>query len=138
MLDEHPSLPFPHSGREKSCGRSPLTRYGALIIVSLVLAKWFWRYDNGLAFCRWLLVSLRGWQRHADGLVEDGWHLVLPGRLGYHGNRLEIYRWRSVLLLQALCYLWWVALLYPLERGMPGRKDFGDGCDPKVRYGCLR
>ena len=35
MLDEHPSLPFPHTGREKSCGRSSLTRYGALIIVSL-------------------------------------------------------------------------------------------------------
>ena len=35
VLDEHPSLPFPHTGREKSCGRSPLTRYGALIIVSL-------------------------------------------------------------------------------------------------------
>ena len=26
---------FPHSGLEKSCGRSPLTRYGTLIIVSL-------------------------------------------------------------------------------------------------------
>ena len=35
MLDEQPSLPFLHSGLEKSCGRSPLTRYGALIIVSL-------------------------------------------------------------------------------------------------------
>jgi hypothetical protein len=35
VLDEHPSLPFPHAGREKSCGRSPLTRYGALSIVSL-------------------------------------------------------------------------------------------------------
>jgi hypothetical protein len=23
VLDEHPSLPFPHSGREKSCGWSP-------------------------------------------------------------------------------------------------------------------
>ena len=35
MLDEHPSLPFPHTGLERPCGRSPLTRYGALIIVSL-------------------------------------------------------------------------------------------------------
>ena len=35
MLDEYPSLPFPHSDPEKSCGRSPLTRYGTVIIVSL-------------------------------------------------------------------------------------------------------
>ena len=35
MLDEHPSLPFPHAGLERPCGRFPLTRYGALIIVSL-------------------------------------------------------------------------------------------------------
>ena len=37
VLDEQPFLPFPHAGLEKSCGRSPLTRYGALIIVSLKL-----------------------------------------------------------------------------------------------------
>ncbi|RRF93197.1 MAG: hypothetical protein DUD39_17040 [Coriobacteriaceae bacterium] len=35
VLDEHPSLPFPHTGLERPCGRSPLTRYGALIIVFL-------------------------------------------------------------------------------------------------------
>ena len=35
VLDEQPFLPFPHSGLERPCGRSPLTRYGALIIVSL-------------------------------------------------------------------------------------------------------
>jgi hypothetical protein len=32
VLDGHPSLPFPHTGLERPCGRSPLTRYGALII----------------------------------------------------------------------------------------------------------
>jgi hypothetical protein len=43
VLDEYPSLPFQHTGPEKSCGRSPLTRYGALIIVSLELcAKRAW------------------------------------------------------------------------------------------------
>ena len=35
VLDGHPSLPFPHAGRGKSCGRSPLARHRALIIVSL-------------------------------------------------------------------------------------------------------
>ena len=42
VLDEQPFLPFSHTGREKSCGLSPLTRYGALIIVSLVVKSKFW------------------------------------------------------------------------------------------------
>ena len=41
VLDEHPSLPFPHTDREKSCDRSSLTRYGALIIVSLEMQSVF-------------------------------------------------------------------------------------------------
>ena len=35
VLDRHPSLPFSHTGLEKSYGRSSLARHGALIIVSL-------------------------------------------------------------------------------------------------------
>ena len=51
VLDEHPSLPFPHSGLERPCGRSPLTRYGALVIVSLKtsLAVLYFRTFLGLS-----------------------------------------------------------------------------------------
>jgi hypothetical protein len=67
MLDEYPSLPFPHTGLERPCGRSPLTRYGALIIVSLGIVP----VRERAALLRVVCLTLEIQALHEDGTACD-------------------------------------------------------------------
>ena len=87
VLEGHPSLPFPHAGCEKSCGRSPLARYGALIIVSLGSLSL-----SGLSGppweCRFAIgASQHGQPDEAAGITDAAAHL--DRHLDFAADRLD-------------------------------------------------
>ena len=107
MLDEHPSLPFPHTGREKSCGRSPLTRYGALIIVSLErLCSWM--MHSAVAEMKSVARTLRKeregilnwWKRGSTNSFLEGLNSVVQSARSIVRGFRSIAYFRTMILLR--------------------------------------
>ncbi|RRF99308.1 MAG: hypothetical protein DUD39_05080 [Coriobacteriaceae bacterium] len=107
VLDEHPSLPFPHTGCEKLCGRSPLTRYGALIIVSLErLCSWM--MHSAVAEMKSVARTLRKeregilnwWKRGSTNSFLEGLNSVVQSVRSIARGFRSIAYFRTMILLR--------------------------------------